>query len=772
MADHSGWLVKKAVKSLWKDSWKKRWFTIRENLITYASKPGASPKAMLVLTPDTVVEATTEHGPKRSFELVVRDPAFTLFACGASAEDTKAWIAALGMAIDSTRPAPARDTHAEAAVMAQRMEELRLKEDIERRDAQERQRLAIEAVGPRKRNTGGAAAASASSASVSSDSATPEEARRLNRAKSIRRRMAKMETVQKQTSAPRSGEPAAADAGKTLFESAVSMAVEITQHVVAQGNNEAGQLGNGRTTAGGEAKPQRVAVLEGSRTPHLLAMGRDFAIAASSDAVFVWGNGASGQLGVAAGYSGALRPFPNPHLRDRKVRSIACGDSHAILADAMGQVFVMGTSANGALGLGTGTTRADTPQLVLAGVDAAAVRAGGNSSAVISTSGQLFRWGTNDSGVSGHLAANGTALWKPLRMEDGLVSGGVVDIAFAQTFSLILAADPSNGAFQRGWVHPQAGRRAPVGCQLLVCGAPGAAPEHFEAHREAFTSPHHTRAFTDRPVAQAIACGPEFGILLAEQSVFAVGFGIMARATTNPAEACAEHPFARANLQELEPTTAWEPERIPDLDLEDVEQLACGTSHSMALTRRGAVLGWGLNTTGVLGTGTCNDQQAPVLAVQVRGHKALAVACGGASSMCLVQQGSPRATSRSRQLASQVAKHIHTRVMLRRAQAPSAAGAVAVVAPAAAAASASTRRFSTGARATTGHTGGSTDQAVAELQEQIFDAVTASKAAAVPAAAPDSEERGGWRRYYDGATPYYQNITAGTTQWEAPEPFL
>ncbi|KAK2867738.1 hypothetical protein QQF64_023510 [Cirrhinus molitorella] len=102
---------------------------------------------------------------------------------------------------------------------------------------------------------------------------------------------------------------------------------------------------------------------------------------------------------VSGGYLMPKPPFFHPLRSDLCVRSLALGSEHALLLTEDGAVYSWGSGSHGQLGLGALESH-DEPQIVEAlwGVPIRAVSAGSWHSASISTAGDLYLWGWNESG--------------------------------------------------------------------------------------------------------------------------------------------------------------------------------------------------------------------------------------------------------------------------------------------------------------------------------------------------------------------------------------
>nr|XP_006818715.1 PREDICTED: probable E3 ubiquitin-protein ligase HERC4-like [Saccoglossus kowalevskii] len=86
-----------------------------------------------------------------------------------------------------------------------------------------------------------------------------------------------------------------------------------------------------------------------------------------------------------------------------------------------------------------------------------------------------------------------------------------------------------------------------------------------------------------------------------------------------------------------------EPKPIPRLikSLEDmrVVQVACGSSHSLALTTNGQIYAWGANDHGQLGLGSKESMSKPTLVSSLQGLPVKQITCGRSHSFALSVSG-------------------------------------------------------------------------------------------------------------------------------------
>jgi alpha-tubulin suppressor-like RCC1 family protein len=142
--------------------------------------------------------------------------------------------------------------------------------------------------------------------------------------------------------------------------------------------------------------------------------------------LFAWGVGSFGRLGHAGGTKDAddleawhkdyVKPTIVPSLEKTRFRSVACGFSHSMALSTRGQLYVWGSATAGKLGISheEPSTPAQqqafdiecfcfTPTIlkIPGGRSIRKIACGPSHSAAISTNGELFVWGSGDGGRLG-----------------------------------------------------------------------------------------------------------------------------------------------------------------------------------------------------------------------------------------------------------------------------------------------------------------------------------------------------------------------------------
>jgi alpha-tubulin suppressor-like RCC1 family protein len=206
-----------------------------------------------------------------------------------------------------------------------------------------------------------------------------------------------------------------------------SLALLANGSVVAWGNNEFGQLGDG--TQATRSVPVAVAGLSGVTA---VAAGANHSLALMSNGtVMAWGSNEFGQLG-----NGSVLDSETPVMVKglTGVRAIAAGASHSLALMSNGTVMAWGNNELGELG--TGSVKSSTVPVAVKGLTGvSAISAGGESSLALLAKGTVDAWGSNESDQLGY--STGEEVFSDVPAP---VSGlsGITAIAEGYTHSLAL----------------------------------------------------------------------------------------------------------------------------------------------------------------------------------------------------------------------------------------------------------------------------------------------------------------------------------------------
>jgi alpha-tubulin suppressor-like RCC1 family protein len=195
------------------------------------------------------------------------------------------------------------------------------------------------------------------------------------------------------------------DATQIAGGSQHTLALQSDGTVMAWGDNERGQLGDGTTNP--STAP---AAVPGLADVVALAAGRQFSLALlSNGTVVAWGDNLHGQLGSGGaggpGCAGGCNPAPAPIPGLSNVIAISAAGSNSLALLADGTVVAWGNDDGGQTGAGTGTTagcRCIAAPRPVSGVSGAmAISAGAFGGLALFARGQVLAWGANNDGQLG-----------------------------------------------------------------------------------------------------------------------------------------------------------------------------------------------------------------------------------------------------------------------------------------------------------------------------------------------------------------------------------
>ena len=231
-----------------------------------------------------------------------------------------------------------------------------------------------------------------------------------------------------------------------------SLAVTSSGQLYAFGFNYYGQLGNATTinTSIPNSTPAVVG-LPGQVGPVTqVAAGENYSLAAtSSGQLYAFGNNYYGQLGNATN-NGTNNPNPTPVLvtlpgQTGTIADFAAGDVHTLVLTTGGQLYTFGGNQSGQLGYAANATPNPTPTPVTPpGLEGSItqVSVGENHSLLATSSGQLYTFGSNFYGQLGNASNVSTVTPNvtPTLVTLPGQTGPVTQIAGGQVHSLAVTA--------------------------------------------------------------------------------------------------------------------------------------------------------------------------------------------------------------------------------------------------------------------------------------------------------------------------------------------
>ena len=181
-----------------------------------------------------------------------------------------------------------------------------------------------------------------------------------------------------------------------------SLVLSAAGHVYSFGRGDDGQLGHGDEAE--QLLPRRVAALLDTRVCQLSAGSRHSLATDEAGALYAWGRGGNGRLGLGeAAPEKQLVPARVALPAGVRIRQASAGFRHSLLVASDGALYSCGHGEFGRLGHGDEEERwAPTRVAALKDTPVRAAAAGVFHSAVLTKAGALHTFGLNDNGQLGH----------------------------------------------------------------------------------------------------------------------------------------------------------------------------------------------------------------------------------------------------------------------------------------------------------------------------------------------------------------------------------
>ena len=229
---------------------------------------------------------------------------------------------------------------------------------------------------------------------------------------------------------------------------AVPAGAALTPVVYGFGSNQAGELGNGTTTA--SLSPTPVTGLPG--TVRQLATGLQSAAAVMSDgSLWTWGSNYYHQLGYSSSASIVSTPRQVPGLSG--VTQVALsGEGNGYAVESDGSVWAWGDNSHAQLGNGTTTPSYSPVRLpILTGITQ--VAAGAYYALALRSDGTVWSWGDNGNGALGDGTTYNESLPEPVPHLTGITqvaSGGLESFAVRSDGTLFSWGNNGSGELGNG----------------------------------------------------------------------------------------------------------------------------------------------------------------------------------------------------------------------------------------------------------------------------------------------------------------------------------
>ena len=184
-----------------------------------------------------------------------------------------------------------------------------------------------------------------------------------------------------------------------------SLALTTNGRVYAWGNNSSSQLGDGSTTNRSSPTLINFSGLLSGETIQTVIAGQLHSLAVTTTGrVYAWGNGSSGQLGNGSTSNSSSPTLVNftGLLSGETIQQVSGGAYHSISVTTSGRIYAWGFNGNGELGDGT-TINQSSPKLIsLTGLQVGEtvqmVVAGSYHSLALTTNNRIYTWGANGYG--------------------------------------------------------------------------------------------------------------------------------------------------------------------------------------------------------------------------------------------------------------------------------------------------------------------------------------------------------------------------------------
>ncbi|KAG9448875.1 hypothetical protein H6P81_008840 [Aristolochia fimbriata] len=407
----------------------------------------------------------------------------------------------------------------------------------------------------------------------------------------------------------------------------------------------------------------------------------------SETAVFSFGDGSNGALGLPFSFGGdAYEPTLVPGLPP-DISSVGAGHYHSLAVTSEGEVWAWGRNEEGQLGRGVKAPRDswNKPTRVegLDGVRVRATFASAVASMAIDDNGSLWVWGKSKRGQLG-LGKGITEAWRPTKVE-ALAGEKIVKVSLGWGHALAQTADGK----LFGWGYAAMGRLGNVGKALedsdLANTISSPSPKKScsiqqdaenlvlhqierEKHMPLIWNPCLVQELHGHEVID-VACGLDHSIVLRGDKVLLSGgdntYGQLGRTTegsdllpvdTDLPAACMAtglgHCLAICQVaEEAMQVFSWgwncssqlgregpesRPQLVDGFAGETPVSVSCGRVHSLVLTSKGEIWTWGSGKNGRLGLGSSSDEAEPTLVESLAGLEILQVASGYDHTLVLV----------------------------------------------------------------------------------------------------------------------------------------
>eukprot|EP00300_Choanocystis_sp_HF-7_P019282 c20291_g1_i1.p1 GENE.c20291_g1_i1~~c20291_g1_i1.p1 ORF type:complete len:1112 (-),score=197.97 c20291_g1_i1:2283-5597(-) len=392
-----------------------------------------------------------------------------------------------------------------------------------------------------------------------------------------------------------------------------------------------------------------------------------------SNVVWAWGNGADGRLGTLDG-NGQFRPNVLQNLRNENVVMVSAGEAHSLALSSRGMVWPWGGGEYGKLGHGD-TANVSSPKIVeeLRHLKVKAIAVGAFHSLVLTSTGLVYSWGGGSYGKLGHGESMNQIIPRHIERIENVVSiaAGSFHSGFVTSVgNLYLCGYGGNGRLGNG---NNASSNYPDQVRVLkneilvdstktevLSSKQGLTLSDIIQPRELtrmFGGGFHSVGLTDQGMIFAFGDGKygQLGINMDHLKRFekreklepkyvagVVNAKLVACGTNHTLVVTKDgkiFSFGRGQggvLGHGDATDQPEPRLIRTLAYKSVQNCATAEMHCAACTDEGECFTWGSGDFGKLGHGELNDETTPRLVAALDGKKVIQVACGFSHTLALI----------------------------------------------------------------------------------------------------------------------------------------
>ena len=364
------------------------------------------------------------------------------------------------------------------------------------------------------------------------------------------------------------------------------------------GNNELGQVGNGRDFVAETlsdsfiADPSEVVSLDDAIA--ITAGSSSSCAVRETGEVSCWGSNSFGQLGNSEVHSESPSPVSVSGIDDAV--GVAAGGGHTCAVRQGGAVSCFGSNIYGELGNGQ-SGRFTSEQVKTAGIsDAVDLSSSLSHSCVLHSSGEVSCWGSFWKGYAGDIATGDTPP-VPIKIDGitdatDMAAGNLVSCAVRENKEILCWGDLINGDF----TETEDGQISPV------------------------------------PIVSPLQAA--MGVESMEE-IAAEGVHICVLETNGTITCAGQNMFGQLGNGEFSETLDFAFSNVPDID--DATDISLGYHHTCALHATGEISCWGRNHYGQLGTGEENVGTHSAVPQRVEGiTDAIAVEAGTWTTTCAV----------------------------------------------------------------------------------------------------------------------------------------